>query len=89
MDYEERVISRLYVPCSSTVQPPVATRTQTLPFDQLTWQDFEKLCHRLVRTGSSVENCQQYGVPGEAQSGIDIFARIKGAAKYAVYQCKK
>ena len=88
MDYEERVISRLYVPCSSTVQPPVATRTQTLPFDQLTWQDFEKLCHRLVRTGSSVENCQQYGVPGEAQSGIDIFARIKGAATYAVYQCK-
>ena len=88
MDYEERPISRLYVPCSSTVQLPVATRTQTLPFDQLTWQDFEKLCHRLVRTGSTVEDCQQYGVPGEAQSGIDIFARIKGAARYAVYQCK-
>ena len=88
MDYEKRVISRLYVPCSSTVQPPVGTRTQTLPFDQLTWQDFEKLCYRLVRTMSTVEDCGQYGVPGEAQSGIDIIARIKGATKYAVYQCK-
>ena len=88
MDYEAKEISRLYVPSSSAVQPPVETQIQTLPFDQLSWQNFERLCFRLVGTESTVEYCQQYGVPGETQSGIDIFARINSAAKYRVYQCK-
>ena len=64
------------------------TRIQTLPFDQLSWQDFEKLCLCLVRKESNVEHCKPYGVPGQAQSGIDIFARIHSAKKYRVYQCK-
>ena len=88
MSYEEKEISRLYAPPSSTVQPPVETRIQTLPLDQLSWQDFERLCHRLIRKESTVEYCKQYGTPGEAQSGIDILARTKNAAKYEVFQCK-
>ena len=88
MEYEEQDLSRLYIPPSSAIQPPVETRLQTLPFDQLSWQDFERLCHRLVRLESNVEYCKQYGKPGEAQEGIDIFARLVGSANYRVYQCK-
>ena len=87
MEYKED-LSRLYIPPSSAIKPPVETRQQTLPFDQLSWQDFERLCHRLVRLESTVEYCKQYGEPGEGQEGIDIFARLTGTDKYRVYQCK-
>ena len=59
-----------------------------LPFNQLSWQDFERLCFRLVRADSTVEDCREYGTPGEAQSGIDILARVKDTDHYTVYQCK-
>ena len=88
MKYDGQSPARLYVPPSSSVQPPVETRTQSLPFNQLSWQDFEKLCFRLIRVNSTVEDCRVYGTPGEAQSGIDILARVKGTDKYTVYQCK-
>ena len=88
MEYEKEDLSRLYIPPSTAIQLPVETRLQTLPFGQLRWQDFERLCHRLVRLESAVEYSKPYGEPGEAQAGIDIFARLAGSAKYRVYQCK-
>lgn len=81
--------SWLETPPSSSIQPPVETRKQELPFGELTWEDFEKLCLRLARLEANVEHCQLYGVRGQGQEGIDIYARQRLAKKYRVYQCKR
>ena len=71
------------------VPPPVETRPPRLPVDALTWEDFERLCLRLLeleteRVHVSVEDppekattpiAGQYGVSGQAQFGIDVYAR--------------
>jgi archaellum biogenesis ATPase FlaH len=85
---KRNIPSRLSIIPSSKVNPPVETRVQTLPFKELTWQDFEKLCYRLAKIEGDVEHCQQYGNQGDTQHGIDIYSRISRSDKYRVYQCK-
>ena len=69
---------------------PVQTRGQTLPFVELTWPNFERLSLRLVRREKKVIDCAIYGIPGQAQEGLDILAVIEDAATNATcYQCKK
>jgi hypothetical protein len=70
-------------------QPPSTTRLQRLPFGEITWEDFERLCLRLARLSSEVDYCRPYGVRGQSQGGIDLYARRQGDEKYAVYQCKR
>ena len=36
-------------------EPPVATRVQVLPFDALSWENFERLCHRLTAFDGDIE----------------------------------
>jgi energy-coupling factor transporter ATP-binding protein EcfA2 len=55
----------------------------------LTWENFEKLCLRLASREARVEHCQLYGIRGQDQDGIDLYARLSFGAKYRVYQCKK
>ena len=74
---------------TGTVDPPVNTRTQELPFGQLEWVDFERLVVRLVRQQETIVDCALYGEPGQAQEGIDILAHRRGAEKAVCYQCKK
>jgi GTPase SAR1 family protein len=69
--------------------PPITTRLQELPFEKLTWENFERLCLRLVREEAEVEDCRQYGERGDNQDGIDIYARQQNREKYSVYQCKR
>jgi len=88
MDPDE-VPAWLEIPPASAVAPPVQTRKQDLPLDQLHWEDFERLCVRLVRHEADIEHCQLYGERGQKQHGIDIFARHSGAASYSLYQCKR
>jgi hypothetical protein len=76
-------------PPSQTSQTPVQTRCQELPFKELTWENFERLCLRLVRLEADVERCQMYGERGENQAGIDLYARKISTNKYTVYQCKR
>lgn len=68
--------------------PPVQPREQTLPFHLISWQQFEQLCLRLVRLDNSVEHTQPYGVQGDEQGGIDIYARHRDSSLYSTYQCK-
>jgi energy-coupling factor transporter ATP-binding protein EcfA2 len=74
-------------PPSKGVRPPVSSNLQELPFEELTWENFEKLCVRLARLEGNVEHCQRYGVQGDEQEGIDLYARQKSST-YRVYQCK-
>lgn len=68
--------------------PPVATRVQMLPFEALSWENFERLCHRLTALDDDVEYCERYGRQGDAQEGIDIFARqVDG--RYHCLQAKR
>ena len=79
----------LLTPPISKINPPVKTRLQKLPFEELSWENFERLCLRLVQFEANIEHCQLYGERGEKQEGIDIFARQKLSTKYRVYQCKR
>lgn len=73
------------------LQPPVETLQQILPLEQLSWENFERLCARLIASESAVFECYRYGKLGEEQSGIDILARkwLNGRVEIWVYQCKK
>ena len=75
-------------PSTLVVKPPVKTKLQELPFEELAWENFEKLCLRLVRHEEEVEHCQLYGTRGQDQEGIDLYAR-KLNGKFSVYQCKR
>jgi hypothetical protein len=68
--------------------PPVSTRPQVLPFGELTWENFERLCHRLAGQTERIEYVARYGRSGQAQQGIDIFVRLANG-KYEVWQAKR
>lgn len=83
------VPTRLHTPpLSAPTRLPVSTRTQDLPFGDVTWEAFEKLCLRLATAEADVVDCRQYGVRGDDQEGIDLFARLQDGG-YATYQCKR
>ena len=68
--------------------PPTVTRVQNLPFAELEWRDFERLCRRLALRRGTVEHALAYGMPGQAQYGIDILVRFADGA-YEVWQTKR
>jgi len=68
--------------------PPVVTRVQVLPFDALSWENFERLCHRLTALDGDVDHCARYGRQGDAQEGIDVFAR-QADSRYHCLQAKR
>ena len=89
--------SRLLSPPTGQVPPLVQTRSQELPFDQLSWLNFEKLCLKLAQKESAIEDYEEvrpYGVQGDDQGGIDLFARLRFSTpsdtkpRYCTYQCK-
>lgn len=67
---------------------PVETRVQVLPFEALSWENFERLCHRMIALDGNVEHCARYGRQGDSQEGIDIFARLSDG-KYHCLQAKR
>src|SRR5712692_7876128 len=79
----------LNTPPRTQVNPPVVTRAQELPFSELDWEDFERLCLRLVRSEAEVLHCQLYGTPGQKQEGIDLYAKLAAGNEFRVYQCKR
>jgi energy-coupling factor transporter ATP-binding protein EcfA2 len=75
-------------PDAVPAHPPIATRPQVLPFGELTWENFERLCYRLAGKAQRVVYVARYGRSGQAQQGIDLFARM-GNGKYEVWQAKR
>ncbi|MFA6103473.1 MAG: NACHT domain-containing protein [Victivallaceae bacterium] len=78
----------LHTPSTSKIEPPIDSTVNELPIEKLEWEDFEKLCLRIAQIEHSIDDCEIYGVKGQKQDGIDIFAR-KDNAKYISYQCKR
>lgn len=80
-------------PAPGTARPelPVQTRVQDLPLRELSWQEFERLCCRLVqREPGLIGTPHLYGIPGQDQKGIDIVAHFATDAEpeRRSYQCK-
>jgi hypothetical protein len=73
------------------IKPPVQTQLQDLPFNQLSWEQFEALCAALIEAQPVTVNCHLYGVQGDDQQGIDIVATQRGADgnETWAYQCKR
>jgi len=69
--------------------PPVQSRPQVLPLNELSWEHFERLCLRYVRSRASVVMTQLYGIRGQKQHGIDLYVRLTEPGRYEVYQCKR
>ena len=76
-------------PTQFPVLPPIATRLQSLPIDQLTWENFERLCLRVERLNAELESCRVYGTRGQKQEGIDVYSVLRSTGKYRVLQCKR
>lgn len=63
-------------PTGPVPPPPVDTKAQVLPIGSLGWADTEKLFLRLLNTTRPVEFAKLFGTPGQAQGGIDVYARL-------------
>jgi len=65
-------------------------KLSSLPFDQVSWQSFQKLSARLLEAvfGGKVIQALIYGGLGQAQYGIDVIALKSGSSKQIVLQCK-
>ena len=61
---------------------------QELPFGKLQWENFERLCLRLIRQKGTIRQCALYGTRGQYQSGIDFYA-LDESGEYSVFQCKR
>jgi hypothetical protein len=82
--------SYIYERPSPQVNPPVNTKSQLLPFNELSWEDFERLTLRYAKSFGNIEDSAAlYGRKGQKQDGIDIYARKNSTNEYAVYQCKR
>ena len=77
----------LELPESIVESPPVKTRVAELPFEKLSWQNFERLVFRLADQDPDVERCAPYGRPGQAQHGIDVLGRLAGGG-HVCWQAK-
>jgi hypothetical protein len=64
--------------------PPARTALQELPFGQLDWGDFEKLCERLAALEGSPERVARYGTGGQGEAGVDIYSRLPNDGGYVV-----
>jgi hypothetical protein len=71
-------------------RPPTRTQLQLLPFQELEWENFERLCYRLAKTRGDVEQwVALYGSRGQKQEGIDIYLRRPDAKFYSCWQSKR
>ena len=71
-------------------RPPIRTRLQLLPFGELEWENFERLCYRFARLTGDVDHwAALYGRRGQKQDGIDVYVRRPDTPRYACWQSKR
>ena len=83
------MIENLMLPPTDTVSTlPVTTNHTVLPFQDLSWADFEKFCFQLgSKEMECLETAYLYGRNGQKQDGIDIYFRKD--RKNIVWQIKR
>ena len=66
-------------PVGAWPNPPVQTRPALLPVGELTPENAERLFTRLLESEAHIEHASLYGLPGQAQEGIDVYARTESS----------
>lgn len=69
---------------------PIVGNHMLLPLEKMSWEDFEKLCLRMVEfvEGFDIGDCEIFGRQGQKQDGIDIYG-LRENGRYYTFQCKK
>lgn len=55
----------------ASVRPPTVTSPPELPFRDLYWKTFERLCQDIVRD-HGFEDVHRYGIQGQSEDGVDF-----------------
>jgi hypothetical protein len=76
--------SSLYAPPSAPTPAPVMGKLEELPFNSLTWENFERLQLRMMRDVEGLRDAQMYGDRGQSQLGLDIVALAPDGAGVAL-----
>ncbi|RAO15034.1 hypothetical protein GUI43_02014 [Micromonospora noduli] len=66
--------SRLYRGPAAITSAPVLRKLESLPLDQLTWENFERIQWRVMRDVEGLRHAQIYGERGQSQYGLDVVA---------------
>lgn len=77
-----------FPPLDRQPPPPVVSRRQTLPFGDLPWEYFERLCVQAVHVRDGATDARLFGGKGEDQGGIDVYTRMPDGTR-CVYQVRR
>ncbi len=69
------------------ISPPI-TLLQGPPFWELGAHGFQKFCSDIFGKEKDITLCQEYGVNGDTQDGIDLIAQIQSGTEQETAQCK-
>ena len=89
LEYTEIEDTYLYSRPKSQIKPPVEKKLQKLPFNELRWDDFEKLILAISLKNENIKDPRIYGIKGQKQEGIDIIADWGKTTKKWVCQVKR
>ena len=73
---------------NNLITPPLDYNYSALPYYQLDWEKFEKLCYNLLCEEYGAERCHMYGLRGQSQHGFDCYVRLDDKS-YMLFQVKK
>ena len=83
----ERLVADVRTPVTDAVAPPASKDPSTLPFRARSWPDFERILLQYAEHVDGLRSVRIYGVPGQAQHGIDLYGTdLEGTT--VAYQAK-
>lgn len=74
-------------PVTDAILAPASKDPSTLPFRTRSWPDFERILLQYAEHVDGLRSVRIYGVPGQAQHGIDLYG-TDHAGKTIAYQAK-
>lgn len=80
--------SGLLAPPDALTPASVLGQIESLPFNEMSWEDFERLTWRVLRDVTGHHNALIYGDKGESQYGLDVVAQSPRGINVAL-QAKK
>ena len=83
----ELSVADVRTPVTDGVSPPASKDPSTLPFRHRSWPDFERILLQYAEHVDGLRSVRIYGVPGQAQHGIDLYG-TEPAGQIVAYQAK-
>lgn len=91
MKYIDINLGNLLAAPTPVLSDIIEPKLGALPFHLMSWEDFERLCARLIQHQYAGEGLQvfKYGRAGQGQKGVDIIWQAPREKKYDVAQVKR